>query len=228
MQHIAIVDDQLGGIQKVIDCLYRAVDFAIDITACNGHDLIRQLSFMQAIPDIFITDIHMPVMDGIAVNFYLSHHYPSSKIISLSAYFDDETICQAFESGAHGYLVKPQAESIILSALEAVKVGQLYLDERAKMTENVMLRILSAQNRKYNQADFNLTPREKTFIMLSATTLTYDQIARLMFIELKTVQTYFDRIAKKLNVSSRQALTLFSLQNGLARIANYMHPVTVN
>ncbi|NCI45920.1 LuxR C-terminal-related transcriptional regulator [Sediminibacterium soli] len=73
---------------------------------------------------------------------------------------------------------------------------------------------------------FNLTPREKMFVLLNATSLTYEQIARLMFVELKTVHTYYDRVAKKMHAGSRQALTLLSLQHGLAKLASY--PVSEN
>jgi DNA-binding NarL/FixJ family response regulator len=221
MKHIAIAEDNPASILKVIDCLKRTGDFSVEIIASNGYELIEQLHFASHDPDIFITDINMPVMDGIAVNFYLSQYYPLSKIISISVYFDYAIMQQAVESGAQGYLVKPEAETVILEAIKEVQNNSIYLDSRAKIDENSKARILSASQAYNVEPLIGLTKREKLFVMLNATTLSYEQIAKLMFVELKTVQTYFDRVAKKCNVNSRQALTLFSLQNGLARVARY-------
>ena len=95
-----------------------------------------------------------------------------------------------------------------------------YLYNRIEVDQE-QIKLTLYKRKKRIENELGLTKREKTFLILNATTLTYKQIAEIMYVEHKTIQTYYDRISKKLNLRSRQSLTIFSLQNGLATIANY-------
>lgn len=223
MQHVAIAVGMPTCAKKIIGSLKQSGDFIIDIIAFDGYELIQKLHSSSYVPDIFVIDINLTIMDGVAINFFLSKYFPLSKIISLSLYLDHAIIHQAIETGAKAYLVQDEAESFILTAIQKIQCGKLYIDPRTKIDVGVLTKDFSVaviQGTGIKNLP-GLSKREKMFIILNATTLGYDQIARLMFVELKTIQTYFDRVAKKCNVRSRQALTLYSLQNRLARVAQF-------
>lgn len=164
--------------------------------------------------------INMPVMDGMATTYYLKLFFPSVKVIGLSIYDDMETITHIMECWARGYILKEEIEPALDVALSKVSNGERYIDDRAGLTEEEKNNILINGNME-DSLLFDLTPRERTFIIFNATSLTYEQIAQTMFVETNTIHTYFDRVSKKLNLANRQSLTLFSLQNGLAKLARY-------
>jgi DNA-binding NarL/FixJ family response regulator len=221
MIRIIIADDRPDSIGAIVKCLHESRLFSIGPIVNNGYELVMQLNCTTATPDIIITDINMPIMDGIASNYFLTQQFPEVKIISLSAYSDLPYIEQVIESGAHGYLFKPGAETIILSAIETVLSNKKYIDNRIGIDERISHKLHMELPKRPSTTNFNLTPRESAFVILNATPLSYNQIAQLMFVEQKTIHTYFDRVAQKLHVNNRQALTLFSLQNGLAKLARY-------
>ena len=164
----------------------------------------------------------MPVIDGMAAAYYLKLHYPSIKLIGLSTYSDENSIKNMILNGADGFVMKALAENILQEAINAVLLHNTYTDTRIDVDQQQISAVLiKRKERLLTENLFDLTKRERTFIMLNATLLSFEQIAEAMFIEPKTVQNYYDRISKKLNLHNRQAITLFSLQNGLAAIANY-------
>jgi DNA-binding NarL/FixJ family response regulator len=118
------------------------------------------------------------------------------------------------------------SETILQEAVEAVVTNKKYIDQRMEIDEQQVKCILYQQKERKERIkriknEFGLTDREITFLILNATSLTYDQIGETMYVETKTVHTYFSRASKKFNISNRQALTIYSLQNGLASIADY-------
>jgi len=228
MYHIAVADECSASIEKIISCLKNDGRFSIDLVVCNGYELIYNIQTISIIPDIFIVGTKMSIIDGIATNFFLSWHYPLSKIVTLSNDSDQKNMEQAIEAGAYGYVIKSEGEEIILTAIETILNGKIYIDARINVDGNSRIYAREAMQQHVKKSEAGLTPRERTFIMLSATTLSYDQISRIMFVEPKTIQTYFDRVSKKLNVNSRHSLTLFALQNGFARLCMYVPSTTSN
>jgi len=218
MIRIAIADDRLHTLKDFILFIEQYPETELVFHAQNGHDLILQITKQKKTPDIIFVDINMPYIDGIAATYFLKINYPSIKVIGLSVYDDAETICYMMNSGAYGYVLKADPQSVFPKAMHEILSGNKYIDERLAFSSLSLGQILMSNEDKISD-NYGFTPRERTFIILNCTTLSYEQIAEIMFVETKTVQTYFDRVSKKLNISSRQALTLFSIQNGLAKVA---------
>jgi DNA-binding NarL/FixJ family response regulator len=163
----------------------------------------------------------MPIMDGVALTYYIKICFQDIIVIGLSVYSDENSLLDILLSGADGYVIKAQAENFLLEAIQAVMRNEVYIDNRIDTNKQLIKSMfLNHSNDKYTNI-FGITQREKIFLTLNATTFSYKEIAELMFIEIKTVQTYYDRIAKKMNTNSRLGLTLCSLQYGYARIANF-------
>lgn len=220
MLHIAIAYNCRLIQKKLVAHFENEKEIKFLINASNGHDLILEMQSLNVLPDIVFMGINMPVMDGMATTYYLKLFFPSVKVIGLSIYDDMETITHIMECGARGYILKEDMESVLDVALSKVSNGERYIDDRAGLTEEEKNNILINGNME-DSLLFDLTPRERSFIIFNATTLTYEQIAEALFVETKTIHTYFDRVSKKLNMNNRQSLTIFSLQNGLAKLARY-------
>ncbi|OIR00665.1 transcriptional regulatory protein DevR (DosR) [mine drainage metagenome] len=217
---IALAEDHQPTLKRFADYFKYMEGFEVVAEAVNGHDLILKINALQQLPDIVLIDINMPVIDGVAVTYYLKIHYPSVKLIGLSNLSDEDSLKSILLSGADGFVMKALAENVLYEAITTVLNNKMFIDKRMEPDEQQLYFILNKRKERIEN-DFGLTERERTFIILNATALSYEQIAATMFVESKTIQTYFDRISKKLSIRNRQALTIFSLQNGLAAIANY-------
>jgi DNA-binding NarL/FixJ family response regulator len=222
MLSIALADDHLQTLQRFATFIKKQTDIVLIAEAENGYDLIFQLSQLKVLPDVILIDMNMPKIDGIVAICYIKHKYPQIKLIALTVYETEEVLRQCLCFGANGFVLKALAENVLLQAIQTVVNNELYIDTRIDVTPQQKNNILLRRKRILENENENvLTNREKEFIILNATALNYSQIAQLMFVEYKTVQTYYDRISKKLNVNSRQALTIYCLQNGLTPIGDY-------
>ena len=218
--NIGLADDHLPTCKRIASYL-KEKGFEISLEAADGYDLILQMHSKKTLPDILLLDMNMPFIDGVSATFYLKLYFPAVKVIGLSIYNDSSMISSLIASGACGYILKAGLESVLDTAINCVLSGNIYIDERIELNDREHFLQEEKNNYFPDENVFGLTPREITFVALNATSLSYDQIAKIMFVEIKTIQTYFDRVSKKLHVSSRQSLTIFSIQNGLAKVANY-------
>lgn len=223
MYTIALADDHIPTLKRFANYFKRLQEYTIVVEAVNGHDLILQINCLEQLPDMIFIDINMPVMDGIAVTYYFHIHYPSIKLIGLSNYGDENSLRNMLLSGADGFVMKALAENILPKAVETVMSNKIFIDNRMEIDEQKVKSFLHTKKERIKKIEnkFDLTERERTFIVLNATTLSYGQIGEIMFVETNTVQTYYTRVSKKLEINSRQSLTLYSLQNGLASIAEF-------
>jgi DNA-binding NarL/FixJ family response regulator len=222
MPTIALADDHIPTLKRFSGYFQKQTAYKVLIEAVDGHDLLLQLNTLQQLPDIILVDINMPVMDGVAVTYYLKLHYSSIKVIGVSVYSDENTLKDVMYCSANGYIMKGLAETILPKAIDTVMKDEIFIDPRIDIEPNKIKEILARRKKiEENENSFELTPPERQFVILNATPLTYDQIAATMFVETKTIQTYYDRVTKKLNVYGREALTLFSLRNGLTRMVDF-------
>lgn len=115
---ILIVDDQKTSQQFLKKSLETEEDFQIVGLANNGQEAIEKVGYFR--PDIIIMDINMPIMDGLSATRIITERYKSTKILMFSLYDDDESLSNAIEAGAKGYLLKnTPAEEIILAVRSA-------------------------------------------------------------------------------------------------------------
>jgi len=225
MYTIALAEDHAPTLKRFANYFKGLQEYDTVVEAVNGHDLILKMNSLQQIPDVVLIDINMPIMDGVALTYYLRVHYPDIKLIGFSNYFDENSLKDMLLSGADGFVMKALAETVLQKAVETVMSNKIFIDDRMEIDQQKVKFILQTKKERIKKKEnqFDLTDRERTFLILNATVLTYGQIAVVMIVEHKTIQTYCDRVSKKLNLNGRQALTLFALQNGLAALANYKY-----
>lgn len=195
---IIIIEDN----QMFRDTLQSVISKAPGKTCNNifssGEDALLVMQRMELVPDIILLDIGLPGKDGISLIPYLRKLTPSSKIIILTVYDDDENIFNAICAGATGYLLKDQSpEEIIISIDEVFNGG-------ASVNSHIAKRVLN-MFRDQNRAgiDYGLSEREKEILKLLVEGLSKKQISVKIFLSHHTIDSHIRNIYAKLEVHSK-------------------------
>ena len=183
----------------------------------NGLQLLEAAEKHQ--PDVIITDIKMPLMDGIQASRAIIRKLPKMKIIALSSFDEPYLIYDMFEAGAVGHLLKNAAISEVVDAITTVQKGKPYY---CSTTSNTLIRLLAPS--KHNKFKLNqheaLNDNEITIIRLICKQYTTKEIADKMHISIKSVENYSKNIKEKTETKNLVGIALFAIKNGLIDIAN--------
>lgn len=208
---IAIVDDHRmlsGAIEKMISINKK---YEVINTSGNGEDFINALENDKINPDVVLMDVNMPVKNGVETTQHLKDHFPEIKVIALTMQDDEQTIIAMLKAGARGYLLKDMSPKILFEAIDTVfEKGVFYTDMVTECLLNIRTEVAAVKN----SVD-ELKEREKEFIKLACSEMTYKEIADVMFLSPKTIDGYRDSVFVKLDVKSRVGLVLFALKHQL-------------
>jgi DNA-binding NarL/FixJ family response regulator len=174
--------------------------------------MIRNLALPGAVPDILLIDVNMPQMDGAATAAYIREHYPAVKMVVLSMNSDDQTILKMLRMGCCAYLLKDIHPNELETAIFEIESKGFYNAD----AYNLNARRLLVQSQLEEQ--FRLTDRERRFLQLACSDLTYKQIAAEMFVSERTVDGYRDALFVKLKVQSRVGMALEALRRNLVTL----------
>jgi len=164
-------------------------------------------------PDVLLLDVVLPGRSGIDAIPDLLAASPETKILVLSMQDDPSYVRQAFASGAHGYLLKEAAHSDLLQAVRDVAGGHRYVHPAL----GARLAAAEAAAQRRGEAD-PLSEREHEVLRLLALGHTNQEIAKLLFISVRTAETHRARIMQKLRLGSRAELVRYALANGELRV----------
>lgn len=195
------------------ELLGREPDLAIVAAAANGRDaLIEALGHR---PDVVLTDLRMPRMDGIELIRELKEKLPAAAVVVLTAFDDDEHLFAAIKSGATGYVLKDASVPQIVEAIHAAGRGEGFL------SPGLVARVLHEFNRTdrmvrgQRQIFAQLTRRETEVLELLAAGLANRQIAQRLFLSEKTVRNHISAILGKLHANDRTEAALIAARHGL-------------
>jgi len=162
-------------------------------------------------PDVILTDIGLPGMNGIEGTRILSARYPDVPILALSVYGDDENVFDAICAGASGYLLKNTPPARLLEALREVVAGG------APMSPEIARRVITVFRdfRPPERASFRLTPQETELLRLMVDGHHYKTAAREMGISTNTVSFHLKHIYQKLQVHSKSEAVAKALRERL-------------
>jgi len=195
--------------------LEKEVDINIVAEAENGREAIEKAQ--ETKPDVVVMDIGMPILNGIEALRQLRKCCPEIKIIILTVHKNEEYILQALKFGASGYLVKKAAPSDLVAAIHEVHNGKSYLSTSiSKTLIDEYLRqgvILSSNGKSYDEKE--LTSRQSEVLQLLAEGYTNREIAQILCVSIKTVETHRTQIKKRLNIKKTTGLVQYALQKGL-------------
>lgn len=208
---VAIVDDHKmlsAAIEKMISLNKK---YTVVNNSINGEDFITSVEKENIIPDVVLMDVNMPVKNGIETTQYLKQKFPSIKVIALTMEDEEKTIIAMLKAGARGYLLKDMSPQILFEAIDTVfEKGMFYTD----LVTQCLLNIRTEENEVKESVE-DLKDKEKEFIKLACSEMTYKEIADIMCLSPKTIDGYRDSVFTKLDVKSRVGLVLFALKHKL-------------
>jgi DNA-binding NarL/FixJ family response regulator len=205
---ILIVDDHAvvrAGLRLLVDA---EDDLEAVGEAGNARDAVFQARTLE--PDVILMDVVMPDQSGIDVLPTLLHERPETKVLVLSMQDDPQYVRQAFAAGALGYVLKEAADTEVVSAIRAVAAGDSYVHP------SLGARLVAADVADARKADEDpLSDREREVLRLLALGHTNQEIAKQLYISVRTAETHRAHIMQKLRLSSRAELVRYALDQGL-------------
>jgi two-component system response regulator NreC len=203
-----IVDDHAvvrAGLRRVLDA-----EPDIDVVG-EAEDVERAIfEAMEHEPDVVLMDITMPGKSGIEGMPAVLQAVPATKVLILSMQDDPRYVRDAFDAGASGYVLKEAADTEVVAAVRAVAAGQQYINP----TLGARLVAADAEARRRAESD-PLSGREREVLRLLALGHTNQEIAKALFISVRTAETHRMHIMQKLRLSSRAELVRYALAEGL-------------
>ena len=205
---VLVVDDHAvvrAGLRRVID----AED---DIeTVGEAADADRAVfEAIEAKPDVVLMDVVMPGKSGIEGMPALLQAVPEAKVLVLSMQDDPRYVREAFAAGASGYVLKEAADTELVAAIRAVAAGGSYVHP----TLGARMVAADADERRKVTSD-PLSEREREVLRLLALGHTNQEIAKMLFISVRTAETHRAHIMQKLSLKSRAELVRYALAEGL-------------
>jgi len=181
--------------------------------AANGLEAVQKEIELK--PDVAILDISMPGLDGIEAARQIHRAVPETKILVVTMHDSDHIVRRALDAGALGYLLKSDFTDSLTKAVKAVADGKRFLTP--KVSEIVLDGFLktSSQHQQWDRPDTRTTPREIEIIRLLAGGKANKEIATLLGITVRTVETHRAKIMLKLGIHSLADLIHYALRNEL-------------
>lgn len=178
--------------------------------ATGGYETIELVTKTK--PDILVLDISMPDLDGIAVTKKIVSEKPDVQILILTIHEDKALLREALKLGASGYILKRAAETELISAIQIVMRGDMYIDPSMVHT---LLEGKEKSTNSVTDALEPLTPRETEVLRLIALGYTNRQVGEELNISVRTVEGHRANLSDKLGASSRVELVRYALELGL-------------
>lgn len=210
---LVIADDHevyRDGLKALLD---KSGGFQVIGEAANGKDLIQVCE--KTLPDVVLTDIMMPVMDGIEATKYLSEHLPSIRVIALSMFNQDNLITDMLRAGAIGYLIKNAGKADILNAIESVYRDVPYY---CKSTSIKLAKLVGNLRFGGSQTKAQFTEKEMAVIRMICEEKTTREIADELYASIRTVEDYREKIKEKMEVKSAAGIVIYAIREKIYSI----------
>lgn len=210
---LVIAEDETMTREMLARLLALENDIAVVGTASDGN---RALSVVRAQrPDVLLTDIGMPGIDGIKLTETLRTEMPGVGVVILTIYNDDERVFAAIKAGARGYVLKDSPPEETLLAVRAVGRGEALLHPSLVFRVLSEFGRISAQRAADNAVFADLTEREREVLTEVGKGKRNKAIADDLFISEKTVKNHISNIFAKLEVNTRAEAALLAARQGL-------------
>jgi len=213
---VVLVDDHVllrNGLASLISSFG---GYHVLFEADQGKDFMSKLAASN-VPDIVLMDINMPEMDGYETTTWLKKNYPLVHVLALSMYDNESAIIRMFKAGAKGYILKDCDPSELRAALDSINNKGFYYSE---MVTGRLIHTINQLDDEDNNIKslVQLNEREREFLKLACSELTYKEIADKMFLSPRTIDGYRDALFEKLNVKTRVGLVMYAIKNGIVNL----------
>jgi len=205
MIRILIADDHevvRSGLRKILEA---QPNWEVVAEAGDGKDAIHKAA--ETRPDVAVLDYSLPLVNGIEATRQIRARLPKTEVLIFTMHDNETLIQELLKAGARGYLLKSDAKRHLIGAIESLAAHKPFFT--AKVSEALLDSFLARPSREGS----TLTNRERGVVQLIAEGHTNKQIANILNISLKTVETHRAAIMRKLNLSSSAALVRYAIRN---------------
>ena len=209
---VLLVDDHALMREGLRQLLTLERDIQIVGDAVDGVDALQKIRQLR--PDVVLMDIHMPVVDGIAVTQHVAQEFPEIAVLILTMYQQSQHVLQAMKNGAKGYLLKTASVQQVTEAIRTVRAGGVFVaPETAGMIVGEYRRLSTSLSG--NQGVDDLQAKEVEIVRYVALGMSNREIAEKLSYSEKTVKNYLSAIFQKLHLRDRTQVAIFALRHGL-------------
>ena len=206
MIHIVFAEDHQALIDGFAAYLEYSEEIKIIGTANDGEELVNLVRKKQ--PQVVITDIRMPKLDGIEATRLIKKEFPHIKIIALTMFDQKELVQKIIRAGANGYLLKNSGLKMLCEAVKQVMDGQNYYDPN--LSQDFLKDFVESPVKEKTKT--LLSARENDILYLIAQGKTSQDIANELFISKATVDTHRRNMTRKLALSGSNALLQYAVE----------------
>ncbi len=208
---VLLADDHTIVAEGLVSLL--ETDFDLVGRVDNGRDLLKKAEELS--PDVIVTDISMPLLNGVEALRQLKKAKPEVRVVFLTVHADVSYITEAFRAGAAGYVLKQSAAEELRSAIKAVHEGRTYLTPL--ITKDFLNGILNTDE-GVDSVNVTLTPREREVLQLLAEGHAVKEIAAVLDISPRTVEFHKYNIMEKLGLRTTAELTQYAIKHGVVSV----------
>ncbi|HLZ12298.1 MAG TPA: response regulator transcription factor [Candidatus Acidoferrum sp.] len=205
---ILLVDDH-ALVRQGLRSLLVQEGFTVVGEAADGLEAIEKVRAL--LPEIVVMDISMPAQNGLNVAREIHKSFPLVKVILLSQHTEDMYIADALEACVAAYVLKSQASSDLVHAIQQVSSGKVYY------SPDISASVLAAYKAKSDDKPDALTLRERQVLQLIAEGKSTRDVASLLFISVKTAETHRTRLMQKLDIHETASLVRYAIRRGLVQ-----------
>jgi two-component system, NarL family, response regulator NreC len=211
MIHIILADDHPILRQGLRSVIANEPGFHLVGEASSGIEALKLVEKHQ--PNVVVTDLMMPDLNGLEVTRQIRERHPRIAVVILSMQADEAYIIQALQSGARGYVLKDAPSSCLIEGIREAYAGRRYL---SPPLSNRALEIFAKQSQaESNDLLESLTTREREVLQLTAEGKTSAEVARLLHISPRTVETHRANLMAKLRLNNQSEVIRYALRHGL-------------
>jgi DNA-binding NarL/FixJ family response regulator len=212
---VLLADDHLVFRLGLRDLLSQDENMQVVGEAETGEQAVERTR--QYKPDVVVMDVRMPHKDGIQAIREIKAELPQTQVVAVSGFADNDSVFNAFQAGASGYLSKDDDPSAIQRAVAQASSGKLYLGP--SITKQVLDRVSQERaEQKRPDRSSDLTPRETMIVRHMARGKKNREIAAELGISERTVGNYINTILAKMHVQDRAQAIVHAVRRGIVRI----------
>ena len=219
---VVVADDQRVVREGLVTVLGVLADVEVVGAAANGEEAVALVERYR--PQVVLMDLRMPRLDGVEATRRIREAHPSTAVVVLTTYADDNSILAALRAGALGYLTKDAGREEIARALHAAAAGQAVLDPAVQARLVTAAGLSAGSSAPSRPLPDGLSPREAEVLCLIASGRTNAQIAQTLVVSASTVKTHINNLFAKAGITDRAQAVNYAYRHGLVNPADTEAP----